>query len=43
MQKVIEAIEGLYQRAHDNVKAMVWEGDRISAVVTGDRIGFEAT
>ena len=31
MQKVIEAIEGLYQRAHDNVKAMVWEGDRISA------------
>ncbi|MGB5286278.1 MAG: acyl-CoA dehydrogenase family protein [Polyangiales bacterium] len=31
MQKVIEAIEGLYQRAHDNVKAMVFEGDRISA------------
>ena len=31
MQKVIEAIEGLYQRAHDNVKAMVSEGDRISA------------
>jgi len=31
MQQVIEAIERLYQRAHDNVKAMVAEGDRISA------------
>ncbi len=31
MQQVIQAIEGLYQRAHDNVKAMVTEGDRISA------------
>ena len=31
MQKVIEAIEAVYQRAHDNVKALVSEGDRISA------------
>ena len=31
MQQVIEAIERLYQRAHDNVKAMVMQGDRISA------------
>lgn len=31
MQQVIEAIERLYQRAHDNVKAMVTQGDRISA------------
>ncbi len=31
MQQVIEAIERLYQRAHDNVKAMVTDGDRISA------------
>ena len=31
MQQVIEAIDGLYQRAHDNVKALVFEGDRISA------------
>ena len=31
MQQVIEAIEGVYQRAHDNVKALVTEGDRISA------------
>ena len=31
MQRVIEAIERLYQRAHDNVKATVMEGDRISA------------
>ena len=31
MQQVIEAIEGVYQRAHDNVKALVAEGDRISA------------
>jgi (2S)-methylsuccinyl-CoA dehydrogenase len=30
MQQVIEAIEGVYQRAHDNVKAIVIEGDRIS-------------
>ncbi len=30
MQQVIEAIEGIYQRAHDNVKAIVIEGDRIS-------------
>ena len=30
MQQVIEAIEGVYQRAHDNVKATVTEGDRIS-------------
>ena len=30
MQQVIEAIEGVYQRAHDNVKAIVTEGDRIS-------------
>ena len=31
MQQVIEAIERLYQRAHDNVKAIVTEGERISA------------
>jgi (2S)-methylsuccinyl-CoA dehydrogenase len=31
MQQVIEAIEGIYRRAHDNVKALVSEGDRISA------------
>ena len=31
MQQVIEAIDRLYQRAHDNVKALVSEGDRISA------------
>ncbi|MBT8470520.1 MAG: hypothetical protein KJN97_17370, partial [Deltaproteobacteria bacterium] len=31
MQEVIEAIEAVYQRAHDNVKARVSEGDRISA------------
>jgi (2S)-methylsuccinyl-CoA dehydrogenase len=31
MQEVIEAIERLYQRAHDNVKAIVTEGDRVSA------------
>ncbi|RLB49369.1 MAG: acyl-CoA dehydrogenase [Deltaproteobacteria bacterium] len=30
MQQVIEAIEGIYQRAHDNVKAIVIEGERIS-------------
>ena len=30
MQKVIEAIEGVYQRAHDNVKALVTDGERIS-------------
>ncbi|MGD8608335.1 MAG: acyl-CoA dehydrogenase family protein [Myxococcales bacterium] len=31
MQAVIKAIEGLYQRAHDNVKAMVSDGDRVSS------------
>lgn len=31
MQQVIEAIEGVYQRAHDNVKAIVSDGDRLSA------------
>ena len=31
MQEVIQAIEDLYQRAHDNIKAKVSEGDRISA------------
>ena len=31
MQQVIEAIERIYQRAHDNVKAIVTEGERISA------------
>jgi (2S)-methylsuccinyl-CoA dehydrogenase len=31
MQEVIQAIEALYRRAHDNVKAKVSEGDRISA------------
>jgi len=31
MQQVIEAMEGLYRRAHDNVKAVVTEGGRISA------------
>lgn len=31
MQNVIEAIERIYQRAHDNVKAMVSDGERISA------------
>jgi (2S)-methylsuccinyl-CoA dehydrogenase len=31
MQQVIEAIERIYQRAHDNVKATVTEGERISA------------
>jgi (2S)-methylsuccinyl-CoA dehydrogenase len=31
MQQVIEAIERLYQRAHDNVKALVTDGERISA------------
>ena len=30
MQQVIEAIERLYQRAHDNVKATVTDGGRIS-------------
>jgi len=30
MQQVIDAIERLYGRAHDNVKALVTEGDRIS-------------
>ncbi len=29
-QHVIEAIERLYERAHDNVKALVTDGDRIS-------------
>ncbi|MGB5351325.1 MAG: acyl-CoA dehydrogenase family protein [Polyangiales bacterium] len=31
MQNVIEAIEAVYQRAHDHVKALVTDGDRISA------------
>ena len=31
MQEIIQAIERLYQRAHDNVKARVSDGDRISA------------
>jgi (2S)-methylsuccinyl-CoA dehydrogenase len=31
MQQVIKAIEGIYQRAHDHVKGLVSEGDRISA------------
>jgi len=30
MQQVIEAIEGVYRRAHDNVKALVSTGGRIS-------------
>jgi (2S)-methylsuccinyl-CoA dehydrogenase len=31
MQEVIKAIEGLYQRAHDNVKALVTAGGRVDA------------
>ncbi len=31
MQEVINAIEGVYKRAHDNVKALVSDGERISA------------
>ncbi len=31
MQEVISAIEALYQRAHGNVKARVFDGERISA------------
>jgi len=31
MHEVIKAIEGVYKRAHDNVKALVSDGDRISA------------
>jgi (2S)-methylsuccinyl-CoA dehydrogenase len=31
MQEVIKAIEGVYTRAHDNVKAQVSDGERISA------------
>ena len=47
MQQVIEAIERLYQRAHDNVKAIVTDGDRITldsvvlaeVTVTGNETG----
>ena len=31
MERVIEAIEHLYQRAHDNVKALVSDNGKISA------------
>jgi len=31
MQEVVKAIESVYQRAHDNVKAFVSKGDRISS------------
>lgn len=37
MQQVIEAIEGLYQRAHDNVRGLVSEGGRISAKKLNDK------
>jgi (2S)-methylsuccinyl-CoA dehydrogenase len=37
MQEVVKAIEGLYQRAHDNVRALVSTGDRIDSDKLNDR------